>query len=58
MFVESDYIGKSAIEWIRERYKVTIHKVGGIINDLNGWCVETATPAIYHQPEYKGCGDI
>lgn len=32
--------GKSAIEWIMERYAVTIDKKSGIINDPNAWCDE------------------
>jgi predicted helicase len=32
--------GKSALEWIMERYAVTTHKDSGIVNDPNVWCVE------------------
>ncbi|NMA42872.1 MAG: helicase, partial [Oligosphaeraceae bacterium] len=34
-----DYVvnGKSAIEWIIERYQVTQHKDSGIVNDPNQW---------------------
>ncbi len=34
-----DYVvnGKSAIEWIMERYQVTQHKDSGIVNDPNQW---------------------
>ena len=32
--------GKSAIEWIMERYAVTVDKKSGIINDPNDWCKE------------------
>ena len=34
-----DYIvnGKSAIEWVMERYAVTVHKDSGIRNDPNDW---------------------
>lgn len=32
--------GKSAIEWIMERYQVTIHKESGIKNDPNDWAKE------------------
>ncbi len=32
--------GKSAIEWIMERYAVTTNKDSGIINDPNLWCDE------------------
>lgn len=32
--------GKSAIEWVMERYAVTTNKDSGIINDPNLWCDE------------------
>jgi len=32
--------GKSALEWIVERYAVTTHKDSGIVNDPNDWCKE------------------
>lgn len=32
--------GKSAIEWIMERYAITTDKKSGIINDPNDWCME------------------
>ena len=32
--------GKSAIEWVMERYAVTIDKKSGIKNDPNDWCKE------------------
>lgn len=32
--------GKSAIEWIMERYAVTTDKKSGIVNDPNDWCDE------------------
>lgn len=32
--------GKSAIEWIMERYQVTVHKDSGIKNDPNDWSAE------------------
>ena len=37
-----DYVvnGKSAIEWIMERYAVTVHKDSGIRNDPNDWAAE------------------
>jgi predicted helicase len=43
-----DYVvnGKSAIEWIMERYAVTTHKESGIVNDPNLWCDE------HNQPRY------
>lgn len=36
--------GKSAIEWIMERYQVTIHKESGIKNDPNDWAKEAGNP--------------
>lgn len=36
--------GKSAIEWIMERYAVTIHKDSGIKNDPNDWAKEVENP--------------
>jgi predicted helicase len=41
-----DYIvnGKSAIEWIMERYQVRTHKESGIVNDPNLWCDEHDNP--------------
>ena len=36
--------GKSAIEWIMERYAVTTHKESGIKNDPNDWAVEVGNP--------------
>jgi predicted helicase len=38
--------GKSAIEWIMERYQVTTHKDSGITNDPNDWAIE------HNQPRY------
>lgn len=32
--------GKSATEWIMERYQVTVHKESGIKNDPNDWGTE------------------
>lgn len=32
--------GKSAIEWVMERYAVTTHKESGIKNDPNDWAKE------------------
>ncbi|SDH28753.1 DEAD/DEAH box helicase [Mucilaginibacter gossypii] len=37
--------GKSAIEWIMERYQVTTHKESGIVNDPNDWAAEVGKPA-------------
>lgn len=41
-----DYIvnGKPALEWIMERYQITIDKDSGIKNDPNTWCREHDTP--------------
>lgn len=41
-----DYIvnGKSAIEWIMERYAITTHKDSGITNDPNDWAEELGNP--------------
>jgi predicted helicase len=36
--------GKSAIEWIMERYAITTHKESGIRNDPNDWAVEVDKP--------------
>jgi predicted helicase len=36
--------GKSAIDWIIERYQVTIHKDSGIKNDPNDWVEEVGNP--------------
>ncbi len=41
-----DYVvnGKSAIEWVMERYAITTHKDSGIVNDPNDWCKEVGNP--------------
>lgn len=36
--------GKSAIEWVMERYQVTEHKESGIVNDPNDWAEEVGNP--------------
>lgn len=36
--------GKSAIEWIMERYQITTHKDSGIRNNPNDWATETGQP--------------
>ncbi|MCU0427576.1 MAG: DEAD/DEAH box helicase family protein [Candidatus Kapabacteria bacterium] len=36
--------GKSAIEWVMERYAVTTHKESGIRNDPNDWAAEHYNP--------------
>lgn len=38
--------GRSAIEWIMERYQIRTDKDSGIVNDPNLWCDE------HHNPEY------
>ncbi len=37
--------GKSAIEWVMERYSVRVDKDSGIVNDPNAWCEEHNDPA-------------
>ena len=37
--------GKSAVEWIMERYQVTVHKESGIKNDPNDWSREVKKPS-------------
>jgi len=41
-----DYVvnGKSAVEWVMERYQVTTHKESGITNDPNDWAKEVGNP--------------
>ncbi|BCX46409.1 helicase [Haloferula helveola] len=41
-----DYVvnGKPALEWIMERYQVTVDKKSGIKNDPNDWCREHDDP--------------
>lgn len=36
--------GKSAIEWIIDRYQITRHKESGIVNDPNDWAKEVGNP--------------
>jgi predicted helicase len=36
--------GKSALDWIMERYQITINKDSGIKNDPNDWAVEVGNP--------------
>lgn len=36
--------GKSAIEWIMERYQITTHKESGIKNDPNDWAIGVGNP--------------
>jgi predicted helicase len=36
--------GKSAIEWIMERYQVSTHKDSGITNNPNDWATEVGNP--------------
>jgi len=44
--VAYDYVvnGKSAIDWIMERYCVSVHKESGIVNDANLWGAELGNP--------------
>jgi hypothetical protein len=37
-------LGKSAIDWIMERYQVSTHKESGIVNDPNDWAKEVGNP--------------
>lgn len=41
-----DYVinGRSAIEWVMERYQLKIDKASGITNDPNDWAVEVGNP--------------
>ena len=41
-----DYVvnGKPALEWIMERYQITVDKASGIRNDPNDWCREHNNP--------------
>lgn len=36
--------GKSAIEWVMERYQITTHKESGIVNNPNDWAREQNKP--------------
>ncbi|MDR2344606.1 MAG: hypothetical protein LBE18_00930 [Planctomycetaceae bacterium] len=36
--------GKSALDWILDRYQISTHKESGIINDPNDWCEEQNDP--------------
>lgn len=36
--------GKSAIEWIMERYQISTHKDSGIKNDPNDWADQVGNP--------------
>jgi predicted helicase len=38
--------GKSAIEWVMERYAITTHKESGVTNNPNDWAAE------YENPQY------
>ena len=39
--------GKSAFEWVMERYAVTTHKDSGIKNDPNDWLLRWITRATF-----------
>ena len=43
-FLDSIVNGKSAIEWIMERYAVITHKDSGITNNPNDWATEHDNP--------------
>jgi predicted helicase len=45
-FIAYDYIinGKSAIEWVMERYQITVDKASQIKNDPNAWALERGNP--------------
>jgi predicted helicase len=43
--------GKSALEWIMDRYKISTHKDSRITNDPNDWCNEHGDSE-YGDPEY------
>jgi predicted helicase len=36
--------GKSAIEWVMERYQISVHKESGIEDNPNAWCEEQGNP--------------
>lgn len=36
--------GKSAIEWVMDRYQAKVDRASGIRNDPNDWCRETGNP--------------
>ncbi|MDA8411251.1 MAG: hypothetical protein M0001_12810 [Treponema sp.] len=36
--------GRTAIEWVMERYQVRVDKDSGIKNDPNDWCTEVGDP--------------
>lgn len=36
--------GKPAIEWVMDRYQVSMDKASGIMNDPNDWCTEHGNP--------------
>jgi predicted helicase len=44
--VAYDYVvnGKPALEWVMERYQITVDKSSGIKNDPNDWCREHDDP--------------
>lgn len=37
--------GRSPLEWVIDRYRVTTHKESGIVNDPNTFCAEIGNPA-------------
>ena len=42
---EYDINGKSAVEWIMERYAITKNEKSGIVDDPNDWAIEHNNPA-------------
>ena len=42
---EYEVNGKSAIEWLMERYAITTDKASGIVNDPNDWAIEHNNPS-------------
>jgi predicted helicase len=45
--------GKSAIEWLMERYQITTNKDSGIKNDPNDWADEVGKPRYIRKPLAK-----
>ncbi|MCG7302736.1 hypothetical protein MHW98_05275 [Winkia sp. ACRQY] len=37
--------GRSPLEWVLDRYRVTTHKASGIVNDPNDFCREINNPS-------------
>ena len=43
--------GRSPLEWMVDRYKITNDKKSGIVNDPNDYCREVGDPAYIAKPE-------